>query len=90
MQQQSRDPRNEAEEERDDRMSSLVATAVPTALITVFIVCLFGGLWFALPLARHRASGGPRRQVRAGPGGPGSFWVRLLVSGGRARDVRYV
>jgi hypothetical protein len=51
-------------------VSSFVATAVPTVLITVFIVCLFGGLWFALPLARHRASGGPRRPVRAGPGGP--------------------
>jgi hypothetical protein len=35
-------------------VSSFVATAVPTVLITVFIVCLFGGLWFALPLARHR------------------------------------
>ncbi len=35
-------------------VSSFVATAVPAALITVFIVCLFGGLWFALPLARHR------------------------------------
>jgi hypothetical protein len=51
-------------------VSSFVATAVPTVLITVFIVCLFGGLWFALPLARYRASGGPRRPVLAGPGGP--------------------
>lgn len=33
---------------------SYVATAVPAALITVFIVCLFGGLWFAFPLARRR------------------------------------
>jgi len=23
-------------------------------MITVFVVCLFGGLWFAYPLARHR------------------------------------
>jgi hypothetical protein len=51
-------------------VSSFVATAVPTVLITVFIVCLFGGLWFALPLARYRASGGPRRPVLPGPGGP--------------------
>ncbi|HEY2316251.1 MAG TPA: DUF6328 family protein [Streptosporangiaceae bacterium] len=35
-------------------VSSYVAAALPTALITVFIVCLFGGLWFAFPLARHR------------------------------------
>jgi hypothetical protein len=92
QEQKSQDPRNETDEERDDRnlaellqelrvaglaisaavllVSSFVATAVPTVLITVFIVCLFGGLWFALPLGRHRASGGPRRPVRAGPGGP--------------------
>src|SRR6266699_1239977 len=30
---------------------SYVATAGPAALITVFIVCLFGGLWFVFPLA---------------------------------------
>jgi uncharacterized protein YacL len=35
-------------------VSSYVTTAVPAALITVFIVFLFGGLWFALPLARRR------------------------------------
>jgi hypothetical protein len=35
-------------------VSSYVAAALPAALITVFIVCLFGGLWFAFPLARHR------------------------------------
>ena len=35
-------------------VSSYVATALAAALITVFIVCLFGGLWFAFPLARHR------------------------------------
>jgi hypothetical protein len=35
-------------------VSSFVATAVPTVLITVFIVFLFGGLWFVFPLARHR------------------------------------
>jgi Family of unknown function (DUF6328) len=33
---------------------SYVASALPAALITVFIVCLFGGLWFAFPLVRHR------------------------------------
>jgi Family of unknown function (DUF6328) len=35
-------------------VSSFVVTALPAALITVFTVCMFGGLWFALPLARRR------------------------------------
>src|SRR5258707_6140442 len=35
-------------------VTSYVTTALPAALITIFIVCLFGGLWFAFPLARHR------------------------------------
>ncbi len=35
--------------------SSVVTTGLPAWLITVFIVLLFGGLWFAFPLARrHR------------------------------------
>jgi hypothetical protein len=33
---------------------SYVAAVVPAALITAFVVCLFGGLWFAFPLARRR------------------------------------
>jgi hypothetical protein len=35
-------------------VSSFVASALPAALITAVVVCLFGGLWFAFPLARHR------------------------------------
>jgi hypothetical protein len=35
-------------------VTSYVATALPAALITIFIAALFGGLWFAFPLARHR------------------------------------
>jgi Family of unknown function (DUF6328) len=35
-------------------VTSYVATALLAALITVFIVCLFGGLWFAFPVARNR------------------------------------
>jgi Family of unknown function (DUF6328) len=35
-------------------VTSYVATALPAALITVFITVLFGGLWFAFPIARHR------------------------------------
>ena len=27
----------------------------PAALITAFVVCMFGGLWFAFPLTRRRA-----------------------------------
>ncbi len=35
--------------------SSVVASGLPAWLITVFIVLLFGGLWFAFPLVRrHR------------------------------------
>jgi len=35
--------------------SSMVATGLPAWLIAVFIALLFGGLWFAFPLARrHR------------------------------------
>jgi hypothetical protein len=32
---------------------SYVAKGLPAAIITIFVVCLFGGLWFALPLARR-------------------------------------
>jgi len=34
--------------------SSTVATGLPAWLITVFVVLLFGGLWFAFPLVRRR------------------------------------
>jgi hypothetical protein len=33
---------------------SYVANGLPTALITAFIVILFAGLWFGLPLTRRR------------------------------------
>ena len=33
---------------------SYVAKGLPAVLITVFVVCLFAGLWFALPMARCR------------------------------------
>jgi hypothetical protein len=32
---------------------SYVANGLPAVIITIFVVCLFGGLWFALPLARR-------------------------------------
>jgi Na+/melibiose symporter-like transporter len=35
-------------------VTSYVATGLPAALITVFVVSVFGLLWFALPLARRR------------------------------------
>jgi Family of unknown function (DUF6328) len=33
---------------------SYVAKGLPAVLITVFVSCLFAGLWFVLPLARRR------------------------------------
>jgi hypothetical protein len=33
--------------------SSTVTTGLPAALITVFVLLLFGGLWFAFPFARR-------------------------------------
>lgn len=32
---------------------SFVAGGLPAAIITAFLVCLFGGLWFAFPLSRR-------------------------------------
>jgi hypothetical protein len=34
--------------------SSTVATGLPAALITAFVVLMFGGLWFAFPYTRRR------------------------------------
>ena len=36
---------------------SYVDKGLPVVIITVFVLCLFGGLWFALPLARRRFPG---------------------------------
>jgi Family of unknown function (DUF6328) len=33
---------------------SYVTPGVPAVIITVIVVCMFAGLWFALPLARRR------------------------------------
>ena len=35
-------------------VTGYVTTAVPAALITAFVTCMFGLLWFAFPLARRR------------------------------------
>ena len=35
-------------------VSSFVATGLSAWLITLFVLCLFAGLWFALPLTRRR------------------------------------
>jgi Family of unknown function (DUF6328) len=35
-------------------VAGFVASGVPAVLITVFVVCVFGILWFAYPLARRR------------------------------------
>jgi uncharacterized membrane protein YfcA len=34
---------------------SYVDQGLPAVIITVFVVCLFAGLWFVLPLARRRS-----------------------------------
>ena len=41
-------------------VTGYVEPGLPAVLITVFIVCLFGGLWFALPLARREKPGNGR------------------------------
>ena len=35
-------------------VTGYVAGGLAAALITVFVFCVFGGLWFAVPLARRR------------------------------------
>jgi FtsH-binding integral membrane protein len=35
-------------------VTSFVASGAPAVLITVIVVVMFGGLWFAFPLARRR------------------------------------
>ena len=35
-------------------VTSYVATGLPAVLITAFVTCAFGTLWFAFPLARRR------------------------------------
>jgi cation transport ATPase len=48
-------------------VTGYVDPGLPSVLITVFTVCLFGGLWFALPLARRERR---RPDVRS-PDAPG-------------------
>ena len=35
-------------------VTGYVGRGIPAVLISVFTVCLFGGLWFVLPLAHRR------------------------------------
>ncbi len=35
-------------------VSSFVAKGLAATLITLFVLCMFGGLWFAFPLTRRR------------------------------------
>ncbi len=39
-------------------MSGFVASGLAAALVTVFVACPFGGLWFAFPFARRRGQEG--------------------------------
>jgi O-antigen/teichoic acid export membrane protein len=47
-------------------VASYVAHGLPATLITIFVVCLFAGLWFVFPLTRRRGSTGEP----PGPPGP--------------------
>jgi hypothetical protein len=53
---------------------SYVARGLPAALIGVFVVCLFAGLWFVFPLTRRLGSPpeppGPSATPPPGPPGP--------------------
>ena len=47
-------------------VASYVARGLPAALIAVFVVCLFAGLWFVFPLTRRLGSS----EEPPGPPGP--------------------
>jgi hypothetical protein len=49
---------------------SYVARGLPAALIGVFVVCLFAGLWFVFPLTRHWDSPAEPPGPPATPPGP--------------------
>jgi hypothetical protein len=81
-------------------VTSYVAGGLPAVLITVFVVCVFGLLWFVLPLARRRSRrpaglrlaralmGSRTRRRRAVGGQSGSYadWTKPdLVK--RAREI---
>ena len=42
---------------------SFVASGAPAILIGIFLVCLFGTLWFVVPLAKRRNTGGEERRA---------------------------
>lgn len=67
---------------------SYVDTGWPVVVISVFVVCLSGGLWFALPLVRRRsrspAVNGGERQIReVGPSAPAGCALAGQVEGHR-------
>jgi hypothetical protein len=72
-----RDDRNLAELLQELRVAGLsgavllvtgfVASAVPAALITAFVFCVFGIVWFAFPLARRRSPGQGAHRGRVSP-----------------------
>jgi Family of unknown function (DUF6328) len=41
---------------------SYVAKGLPTVLVTIFAICMFGGLWFVFPLTRRGAPTGTAPQ----------------------------
>jgi hypothetical protein len=61
---------------------SYVDQGLPVVIITVFVVCLFAGLWFVLPLARRQSRAGCAKEAagRGNQAGP-----RTLTGGPPAR-----
>jgi hypothetical protein len=45
-------------------VASYVQPGLPAVVLTVLTVVMFGGLWFALPLARRERSAAPGREPR--------------------------
>jgi hypothetical protein len=49
---------------------SYVVHGLPAAIIGIFVVCLFAGLWFVFPLTRHWSSPPEQPEPPATPPGP--------------------
>jgi Kef-type K+ transport system membrane component KefB len=70
---------------------SYVERGLTTVLVTVFTVCLFGGLWFVYPLIRRRdwptEGSAPSVPARADPEPPAAHLMPPADDGSQTRDV---
>jgi Kef-type K+ transport system membrane component KefB len=70
---------------------SYVERGLPTVLVTIFTVCLFGGLWFVYPLIRRRdwptAESAPSVPALADAEPPAAHLTPPADDGGHMRDV---